>query len=172
MLLAHLEATADPNFWATTVPNWIGALGGLISAFIGGIALITSLRARTGVKTLARGANTETLEAQTSGLLAEVRLTADASATPAERSAWTIRPDGKDRYSADNISQVTAELLAITQLEGGDDIVQMTELPKPVGPRTGIPFIVAKTFSTPLVMPVRITWRDPDQSEHDATFYL
>lgn len=178
-----LLSTPDPasvpptDFWGIVVPGYIGAIGGLISAVIGAVALIQSLRARGGVRSIAAGLNAEQ-RAEPAADAIEIPDDANAASAPRtehrESLTWAIRKSSGDQYRLMNRSQtVTATLTGIIEVSEGDDLTldPSAPLPADIPPQGQYAFYLARTFTSPAVTALRIEWIEPGRGTQFQTLY-
>lgn len=184
------------DFWGAVMPAWIGALGGVISAVVGGVALISSLRTRGGVNQLRDGINANeaapvqytasldlssegtlsaegepgpayTAEATTSG---EGNTTATASVHVAV--VWSAERDS-NRYVLFNRSSThPARVIALGPAREGNGVRPLIPLPIDVPAGGWIPFAIDRRFTGPAVTGVMITWEEEGMATQTNVVYV
>lgn len=177
------------DFWGEAVPAWVAAVGGVFSAVIAAWALISSIRTRGGVHAISsalndeqRGAEHRVAEASASGngTLSAVG-TASPGAVPRDGGesdtgvvpeawvspvTWSVRKYGRQWLLRNDSSTTSAILLGAEDLGGHEDfhIASDLSLPLVIGPGVTLPVLVERTFASPSVTAVRISWKEREES--------
>lgn len=175
------------DFWGAAVPAWVGAIGGVFSAFVAAWALVTSLRAKGGVRGIQDGLNDA--QPRSTERRAELNLTAGGTLTaeghvgsaredaPAAAYssdvAWAVERLGK-RWILRNQSRTTAAtIVAVEDIAGQGDFHFLPQLPILLAPGAFAPFVLERTFASPAVTPIRIRWTEEDGRRLlSFTFYI
>jgi hypothetical protein len=155
--LVALQSPGAPptDFWGIVFPSYIAAVGGLISALIGGVALFQSFQNKGSVKSLAAGLN----EQRATGIAGarSIRTTPDPAG---DLVAWAIERDGRQYLLVNRSASRTARVTALENVaDGRRDAVRLSEtLPIDVGPGASLRFSVDRNLISARVTAIRVDW--------------
>jgi len=166
------------DLWGTAVPAWISALGGVAAAGVGAAAFVMSLRNSGGVRTLRDAANSPPEAQQRSPskttLAPDEAPSAEYTNSPVTWTAWN---EQRTHYRLRNDSTHTGARATLTSFvdvtPGGDGAAFYGgSLPVDLGPGESIPFTIQRSFVSPSVTAIKLTWLDPDGTVRDRTLYI
>lgn len=170
--------TQVPDFWSVVLPTWISAVGGLISAVIGAIALVLSLRNRGSVRHIQDGLNaandTEVVPAHTAGGTLQSQTTLTGTAVAVTPVTWGVERDGKHYRLVNRSNRETAKLLRAEDVSADSDgaFQILVDLPVDLGPGASLPFMIEKSIVSAPVTAVQVTWADPDGETRQVVLYV
>lgn len=178
------------DFWGSAVPAWVGAIGGVFSAVVAAWALVSSLRAQGGVRSLQRGLNDERRQAvhyeDSLDLGGEGRLTATgevrsgetapAAATPPPAKLspveWNYVWDGQDHRLVNASPTQTATVTRMVVLTATGEVDADVPVPRQVAPGGSVVLKRPRTLAGPMVIALRIEWTDGSAGNSTFTLYL
>lgn len=176
---------SGPDIWGAVVPAWIGGVGSLTAAVVATVALVQSLRTQGGVETLKGAANaapdtlaSSAVRAQSSKSdstpLIPTVPTLPASVSPV---SWTAWHETRGRYRLRNDSTqngATAKLTGFRDVTPGGDNAASYHGPLPVelAANESVPFLIEKSFVSPSVTAIELTWEDTDGTERKRVIYI
>jgi len=178
------------DFWGSAVPAWVGAIGGVFSAFVAVLALVSSLRAQGGVRSLQRGLNEApqaatnyegSLDLTSTGTLTAVgEVVASEQVdepTPAaeprlERLRWHYEREGQELRLINISKTQTATVTRLVILTDQGDVDTDLPLPRQVPPGGSVRLVEPRRFAGPMLTALRIEWTDGSPGASSFTLYL
>jgi hypothetical protein len=178
------------DFWGSAVPAWVGAIGGVFSAVVAAWALVSSLRAQGGVRSLQRGLNDEPRQAEhyedSLKLGGEGRLTATGEAVPEEASSagpavpparlervrWSYERVGEEYRLVNASATQTATVTRMVVLTATGEVDADVPVPRQVAPGDSVLLKRPRTLAGPMVIALRIEWTDGSAGNSSFTLYI
>ena len=158
-----MDAVAT-DFWGVVVPSWIGAVGGLVSAIVGAVALISSIRNRRGLATLRAGANSA--QAAPHSMNRTLLATADLV-------RWELVRERRGRWLLRNASpsaSVTLTGFADVTPDRTSAATLLVPVPVELGPGASVPFRVERAIAGSSISAIRVKW-DEAGERREQTLY-
>lgn len=166
------------DIWGAVVPAWLGGVGGMAAAVVSTIALVKSLRTQGGVETLRSAANAEMSSVSVvTPVGAEPEVVDRPRPTTRSPVSWTAWQESKTHYRLRNDSTNTgarATLIGFADVtpDGDGAAVYHGHLPVVLEAGESVPFTISKSFVSPSVTAVGLTWKDASDETHTRTLYI
>ncbi|QEW03610.1 hypothetical protein [Microbacterium lushaniae] len=165
-----------PDFWSTTFPAYLGALGSIAASAVAVAAFVRDLRTRAGLREVAGSAGS-TVELPRMG------------APLAPDAAPTVRPSPAGRRADDapasleltvrsgrgvlrNLGAETIRLDRLRVPSGGKTLTFSAPLPAGVGPGEEFGFALRDQLAGPAVAALLVEWTDAGGTTRVSRFYV
>ncbi len=166
-----------PDFWSTTLPAYLGALGSLAASAVAVAAFVRDIRTRAGLREVA-GAATSTIEVPPAG---------GPPASDGGPTVWPVRGRAADDPGDDprleltvrggrgvlrNLGAETVSVIGLHVPSGGKTLTFSAALPAGVGPGEDLGFTLRDQFAGPAVTALLVEWTDAAGTTRVSRFYV
>lgn len=150
---------AASDFWGSAVPEWVAAIGTAIAAILGVLGFIGSRSNRKGIETIKQAANSSEGIGTSHNVRPEPN---DVQLGPnpvhwliekRDRNYWVLRNGSTDK---------SAVVIGFEDTTPNGDNAASTAavLPATIPPMGVIPFVIDKSFVSPAVTVITVTWEE------------
>lgn len=168
-----------PDFWSTTFPAYLGALGSIAASAVAVAAFVRDIRTRAGLREVA-GATSSTIELPRTG----APLASDGRPTLWPGPARSPADDAHDhdprleltvaggRGVLRNLGGETIQVDRLSVPSGGKTLTVSAELPARVEPGAEFGFTVRDLVAGPAVAALLVEWTDAGGTTRASRFFV